>query len=85
MDDINLARRSKYDVSRPREYRGPIRWRPSSDFPRYGKISKKYRKNTGKYRKIQRTARQFFSRRSDAARKRGNRSGQLADGLPVGS
>ncbi len=50
MDDINLARRSKYDVSRPREYRGPIRWRPSSDFPRYEKISQKYRKNTGKYR-----------------------------------
>ena len=44
MDVINLVRRSKYDVFRPREYHGPVRWRPSSDFPRCEKISEKYRK-----------------------------------------
>ena len=45
MDDINLARRSKYDVSWLRKYHGPVRWRPSSDFSR---CEKKYLKNTGK-------------------------------------
>ena len=60
VDVINLVRRSKYDVSRQREYHGPVPWRPSSDFPKCEKISEKYRENTGKIQENLENRQSFF-------------------------